>query len=83
MDVFGFIQCKYILILLVTFPNTRAFGMGMIIYSCITPAAQMQKTILSVAILRGWGWVGHGPPRSLVGPRLAPQIFRNFPFKFV
>jgi len=75
MDVFGFIQCKYILILLVTFPNTRAFGMGMIIYSCITPAAQMQKTILSVAILRGWGWVGHGPPDLWWAPVWPPRFF--------
>jgi len=47
-----------------------------------------------VAILRG-GWVGHGPPSSLLGPPFAPpssllgppfgppSYFLNFPFKFV
>jgi len=30
--------------LLVTFPDNRSFGMGMITYSCITPTAQMSRT---------------------------------------
>jgi len=37
----------------------------------------------SMAILRG-AWVGHAPPRFLLGPLFGPRsFFRYFPFKFV
>jgi len=46
INIFGFIQCKYIWILLVTFPNNRSFGMG---YVLVRQAysTNVAKTILS------------------------------------
>jgi len=32
------------------------------------------QDIFTVAILRG-GWVGHGPPRFLLGPPFDPPVF--------
>jgi len=45
INIFGFVQCKYILSLLwlTLFTNNGYFGWGMIICSCITPTAQKSR----------------------------------------
>jgi len=39
ISIFVFFSIQLYLILLVTFPNNRSFGMGMTLYSCITSVA--------------------------------------------
>ena len=41
--IFGFVECKYIWFRWWFLPNNRSFGMGMTLYSCITPIAQMSR----------------------------------------